>query len=93
MIGTYDNPFAQCFLGQRSRCACSWPPSCSRVGRGLPVGLHDIMRDVAGDYGVEVAEVFGDLGPQDWLGGNDCLHPVDSGYEKVAAAFEEVLAD
>ena len=45
------------------------------------------------DYGVEVAEVFGDLGPQDWVGGNDCLHPDDSGYEKVAAAFVEVLAD
>ena len=59
----------------------------------VPEGLHDIMRDVAADYGVEVAEVFGDLGPQDWVGGNDCLHPDDSGYEKVAAAFAEVLTD
>ena len=35
--------------------------------------------------------MFGDLGPQDWVGGNDCLHPDDSGYDKVTAAFVEVL--
>jgi lysophospholipase L1-like esterase len=92
VIGTYDNPFAQCFLGNVPG-AVQLAALVLEGGPGLPVGLHDIMRDVAGDYGVEVAEVFGDLGPQDWLGGNDCLHPVDSGYEKVAAAFVEVLAD
>jgi lysophospholipase L1-like esterase len=92
VIGTYDNPFAQCFLGGVPG-AVQLAALVLEGGPGLPVGLHDIMRDVAGDYGVEVAEVYGDLGPQDWLGGNDCLHPDDSGYEKVAAAFVEVLAD
>jgi hypothetical protein len=32
-----------------------------------------------------------DRGPQDWVGGQDCLHPDDSGYAKVAAAFLDVL--
>jgi hypothetical protein len=26
-----------------------------------------------------------------WVGGQDCLHPDDSGYEKVTEAFLEVL--
>jgi lysophospholipase L1-like esterase len=90
VIGTYDNPFPTCVLGG--------VPGANQLaaivldgGPGLPVGLHDIMSDVAADYGVEVADVFGDLVPQDWVGGSDCLHPVDSGYQKVADAFLGVL--
>jgi lysophospholipase L1-like esterase len=95
VIGTYDNGIAQCFLTQINPAA---PLLADIVLENQPPvlpggqGLHDIMRDVGADYGVEVAEVFGDLAPQDWVGGNDCLHPVDSGYQKVADAFLEVLA-
>jgi hypothetical protein len=46
---------------------------------------------VASLHGVQVAEVHGDLAPQDWVGGNDCLHPDDSGYDKVTDAFLEAL--
>ena len=94
VIGTYDNPLAQCFLSQINPAA---PLLADIVLENQPPvlpggeGLHDIMRDVAADYDVEVAEVFGDLAPEDWVGGNDCLHPDDSGYVKVAAAFAEVL--
>lgn len=91
VIGTYDNPFATCFLGGVPG-ATQLAAVVLEGGPGVPLGLHDIMRDVAADYDVEVAEVFGDLAPADWVGGNDCLHPVDSGYEKVADAFVEVLA-
>jgi hypothetical protein len=49
------------------------------------------MREVASRYDVQVAEVFGDLAPEDWVGGTDCLHPDDSGYDKVTGAFLEVL--
>jgi hypothetical protein len=41
--------------------------------------------------GARVAEVFGDLAPEDWVGGSDCLHPDDSGYDKVTSAFLEAL--
>jgi lysophospholipase L1-like esterase len=93
VIGTYDNPFATCNLGQQ------FPGSVQLANIVLegslppfvPQGLHDVMRDVADDHGVEVAEIFGDLGPQDWVGGTDCLHPDDSGYDKVTAAFVDVL--
>jgi hypothetical protein len=30
-------------------------------------------------------------GLRDWVGGQDCLHPVDSGYDKVTSAFLESL--
>ena len=91
VIGTYDNPIATCFLGgvpgavQLANIALEGLPPL------VPEGLHDIMRDVAADYDVEVAEVFGDLASADWVGGNDCLHPDDSGYEKVAAAFHAAI--
>lgn len=94
VIGTYDNGIGQCFLTQLNPQA---PLLADIVLENEPAvipsgqGLHDIIRDVAADYDVEVAEVFGDLGPADWVGGNDCLHPDDSGYPKVALAFQEVL--
>jgi lysophospholipase L1-like esterase len=90
VIGTYDNPIPTCFLGQVPG-AGALAAVVLEGGPGVPQGLHDIIRDVAAQYGVEVAEVYGDLAPQDWLGGQDCLHPKDSGYAKVAAAFEDVL--
>ena len=94
VLGTYDNGIGQCFLTQLNPAA---PLLGDIVLENQPAvlpggqGLHDIMRDVGADYDVEIAEVYGDLGPQDWVGGNDCLHPDDSGYAKVAAAFAEVL--
>jgi len=94
VLGTYDNGLGQCFLTQLNPAA----PLLADIVLGnrravIPSGqgLHDIMRDIGADYDVEIAEVFGDLGPADWVGGADCLHPDDSGYEKVAAAFAEVL--
>jgi lysophospholipase L1-like esterase len=92
VIGTYDNPFATCFLGQVPGAVQLAAIVLEGGVPVLPLGLHDVMREVAAQYDVEVAEVFGDLGPQDWLGGQDCLHPDDSGYDKVAQAFLDVLA-
>jgi lysophospholipase L1-like esterase len=91
VIGTYDNGVANCNLGAIPGAV----QLADIVLEGFPPlalqGLHDIMRDIGEDHGVEVAEVYGDFAPQDWVGGNDCLHPVDSGYDKVTDAFEEVL--
>jgi hypothetical protein len=93
VIGTYDNPiFPPC------------PLAAVPAGRGhqladivlegdspqLAQGLHDIMRDVAANHDVEVAEVFGHLnGAQFWAG--DCLHPNNLGYDQVTNAFLEVF--
>jgi lysophospholipase L1-like esterase len=90
VIGTYDNPIATCQIGSIPG-AVLLAAIVLEGGLGISQGLNDIIRDVAASHGVEVAEVFGDLGPQDWVGGSDCLHPDDSGYEKVTDAFLEVL--
>jgi len=91
VLGTYDNPFGSCNLGQVPGAVQLANIVLEGLPPFVPLGLHDVMRDVADDHGVEIAEIFGDLGPQDWLGGNDCLHPDDSGYDKVTAAFVDVL--
>lgn len=92
VIGTYDDGISQCYLGGIPGA----PQLATLVLEGLPMtpfpgGIHDIMRAVGAAHGVEVAEVYGDLSPGDWVGGSDCLHPNDSGYAKVADAFADVL--
>ena len=61
-------------------------------GAGLPVGLNDLIRDRAEEIGAGVAETYGRLGPGDLVGGDDCLHPVDSGYRIIAGAFAAAAA-
>lgn len=93
VIGTYDNGIGQCYLS-------AFPGSVQLASLvlegGLPNtplarGIHDIMRSVGAQYGVEVASSYGKLVPSDWVGGQDCLHPKDSGYAKVAQSFADVL--
>jgi hypothetical protein len=90
VLGTYDNGIANCFLAAFPG-AVQLADLVLEGGGPVPQGLHDIMREVGADHGVTVAEVYGDLSPQDWVGGQDCLHPVDSGYDKVTVAFLEAL--
>jgi lysophospholipase L1-like esterase len=90
VIGTYDNPIATCVLGSVPG-AVQLGALVLEGGPGVPQGLNDIMRQVASVHDVQVAEVFGDLAPQDWVGGLDCLHPDDSGHDKVTQAFLETL--
>ncbi len=93
VIGTYDNPFRD---QSPTTCALAGNPLAIGLanlvlegGPGVPQGLHDIMRSVAAEYGIQVAEVFGDLRqPGEWF---DCLHPTDLGYDKVTDAFLEAL--
>jgi len=92
VLGTYDNPVPFCYL--------AGIPGATELGAlvvdgtpdGALPGVNDIVRGVASAFGADVAEVFGDLDSQsDWLGGGDCLHPADNGYDKVTDAFEEAL--
>jgi lysophospholipase L1-like esterase len=91
VIGTYDNPIPTCVLGGVPGAAQLGAIVLEGFPPFVPLGLHDIMRNVAANHDVQVAEVFGDLAPQDWVGGNDCLHPDDSGYDKVTQAYLEAL--
>ena len=90
VIGTYDNPIPTCQLAAF--------PGASQLGAlvlegggPIAVGVNDVIRFVAATYGLGVAEVFGDLEPNDWVGGTDCLHPDNSGHDEVTDSFAEVL--
>jgi hypothetical protein len=84
VIGTYDNMAVP---------PCPLDPALfALIGGGNPTvgpGLRDVLRQVAAQHAVEVAEIFGTLGPNDRIG--DCLHPNDSGYDKITQVFLDVL--
>jgi lysophospholipase L1-like esterase len=58
---------------------------------GVMPGLNGVIRQVAERAQVTVADTFGKLGPDDLVGGPDCLHANDAGYRKIATVFIEVL--
>jgi lysophospholipase L1-like esterase len=90
VIGTYDNPIGSCQLAAVPG-AVQLGALVLEGGGPIPQGLNDIIRSVAAHHDVRVAEVYGDLAPDDWFGGTDCLHPDDSGYDKVTTSFLEAL--
>ena len=88
-IMTYYNPLGACHLTDLAPLA----DLVLEGGDGLPAGLNDIIRGVA--HGVEditVVETFGLLGDSDLVGGDDCLHPDDSGHQKIAKAFKRAMS-
>jgi lysophospholipase L1-like esterase len=82
VLGTYDNPIPTCQLSS---------PTNDVLGAQVLAELHALMAAVAAPYDVTIADVSGQLEADDWVGGQDCLHPVASGYTKVADAFVDAL--
>lgn len=88
-IMTYYNPLGSCVLADLAPLA----DAVLEGGNGLPAGLNDIIRGVAGAVGgVTVVETYGLLGDSDFVGGEDCLHPDDSGHRKIARAFAAAMS-
>ena len=88
-IMTYYNPLGTCVLSALAPLA----DFVLEGGGGLPFGLNDIIRGVAaGVGGITVVETFGLLNDADFVGGEDCLHPDDSGHRKIARAFRSAMA-
>ncbi|MEA2002008.1 MAG: SGNH/GDSL hydrolase family protein [Actinomycetota bacterium] len=91
VLGTYDNPVPYCYL--------AGIPGAVELGamvlEGTPDefldGIHDVVRRVAARYDAEVAEVFGQLGSGDFVGGADCKHPTDTGHDIVTNAFRSAI--
>jgi lysophospholipase L1-like esterase len=93
VLGTYDNPVPYCNLGGIPGAAELGALVLEGAPDGSLDGIHDVVRRVAATYDAEVAEVFGQLGAGDFVGGDDCLHPTDTGYDLVTDAFLTVLDD
>lgn len=87
VIMTYYNPLGSCFLADLEPLA----DNVLEGGPGVPFGLNDIIRATAAATDVEVAETFGALDGDDFVGGQDCLHPDKSGYHAIAQAFMDTL--
>lgn len=85
VISTYDNPLAACFLAPIA------PLGDLVLEGGLSVGFNQIIEGVAAAVGAEVAEMYGELEPRDWVGGDDCTHPNQRGYRQMASVFLDVL--
>ena len=83
----HDNPLGACFLADLAPLA----DLVLEGGGPLPFGLNDIIRGVSAATGVTVVETYGELRREDFVGGDDCLHPDDSGYKKIAKLFTNTL--
>jgi lysophospholipase L1-like esterase len=86
---TYYNPLPSCRLATLAPLA----DAVLEGGLGLAGGLNDLIRSISADNGVLVAETYGKLGPGDLVGGTDCLHPDDSGYQLITEAFATALPE
>lgn len=88
IVMTYYNPMAACELSDMAPLA----DLVLEGGQGLAGGLNDIIRGVAAGVGdVTVVETYGLLVHGDFVGGEDCLHPDNSGHYEIARAFERAL--
>jgi lysophospholipase L1-like esterase len=88
-IMTYYNPLVSCHLSDLAPLA----DLALEGGSGIQFGLNDIIRGVADGVGdVTVVETYGLLSSKDFVGGDDCLHPDDSGHQKIAKAFRRAMS-
>jgi lysophospholipase L1-like esterase len=97
VITTYYNPIGSCFLAQLNPAA---PQIAGVVLEGghvpglltLQDGLNDVIRAAAAATGAQVADLYGELGPAQFVGGSDCLHPNLSGHTTIAGIVYDTLA-
>jgi hypothetical protein len=86
VLGTYDNPYRSCKLAQGGEETRKLVDDYLEGGGKFAKGLNDVIREVARDNGVQVAEIFGKLADEDWS--PDCDMPNASGNKKIADAFQ-----
>jgi lysophospholipase L1-like esterase len=91
VLGTYDNPVPYCFLKDVPGAIQLGAVILEGTPDGALDGVHDVVRRVAARYNADVAEVFGRLGADDFVGGADCLHPTNTGHDKVTEAFQAAV--
>lgn len=93
VVATYDNPIPFCDFnaipGAALLAAIALEGGTNFGIPFIPRGLNDVIREVASVYGVDVADTWGQIGPDQWVGGNDCLHPNTSGHSTIAGIATE----
>jgi lysophospholipase L1-like esterase len=85
---TYYNPLPSCRLSALAPLA----DSVLEGAPGFDGRLNDLIRAISAANGVAVADTYGRLAAQDLVGGDDCLHPNDSGHQIIADLFDAALA-
>ncbi|MFP5219205.1 MAG: SGNH/GDSL hydrolase family protein [Actinomycetes bacterium] len=60
---------------------------------GVTLSLNGVIRDAAAGVDAVVVETGGVVGPEELVGGQDCLHPNEAGHAAIADAFAAVLAE
>jgi lysophospholipase L1-like esterase len=86
-VMTYYDPFPGCHLAELS-------PLAQQVldgDGGLP-SLNGVRAAAADTHGGVIVPTRDVVGPDDLVGGDDCLHPDATGHAKIAAAFAEGVA-
>lgn len=86
-VMTYYNPLGACRLAALAPLA----QLVLEGGGPVPAGLNDIIRASAEAHGAVIAETSALIGPEDLVGGTDCLHPDNSGHADIAGAFAAVI--
>lgn len=90
-VTTYYNPFRSCFLSGLAPLA---DIVLEGGASGISAGLNDIIRARAEQIGAVVVELGGGLlAADDYIGGQDCLHPDASGHQKIGAAVAAAVGD
>ena len=89
IVMTYYNPLPSCVLAALAPLA----DIVLEGGGPLPAGLNDLIRTIAATHDAKVADTFGKLGSKDLVGGFDCLHANDDGYEIIADEFKDAFKD
>ncbi|WP_165865799.1 SGNH/GDSL hydrolase family protein [Vallicoccus soli] len=85
-VMTYYDPVPSCALAALA-------PLSERVLRGADgePGLDDVIARAAREHGALVVDAAAVIGPDDLVGGADCLHPDGSGHAAIAGAFADAL--
>jgi lysophospholipase L1-like esterase len=97
VITTYYNPIGSCFLSQLNPSAAAIADVVLEGGTlpgllSLDDGLNDVIRSAAAATGAQVADLYGALTADQYVGGRDCLHPNLAGHTTIANVVYDTIA-
>ncbi len=89
-VTTYYNPLRACSLKDLAQLA---DVVLEGGAPGVEAGVNDLIRARARAVGAVVVELGGGLlAAEDFIGGQDCLHPDASGHDKIGVAVAAAVS-